>query len=268
MRARAVSSAAVALCAGLIAAALALARLTAGLIGPAVTGTPAVPATLLVALAAAAAAAVAGRLAVCAAATAIALGSWPSARAARLAMSSCPRVLRPWIAAMLAGGIALGVAHPGAAVARPPAPGTTARPPAHLGLPAPTWAGPLPGHELRADHLPRPGWVPARIPAPPPPVPDVRLVTAAGSSRAVHGADDGLVVRRGDTLWHLAARALGPSASAAQIAAEWPRWWQANRAVIGADPDLLMPGARLVAPAALTPAYARPTDPRPTPDRR
>ena len=57
-----------------------------------------------------------------------------------------------------------------------------------------------------------------------------------------------VVVRRGDSLWDLAARHFGPNASAADIAAEWPRWYAANREVIGPDPDLLLPGERLVPP--------------------
>lgn len=69
------------------------------------------------------------------------------------------------------------------------------------------------------------------------------------------GADDGsserrpVVVRRGDSLWTIAQRHVPPGATAAQIAAEWPRWYSANRPVVGADPNLLLPGQRLVPPA-------------------
>src|SRR5450432_66134 len=56
------------------------------------------------------------------------------------------------------------------------------------------------------------------------------------------------VVRRGDALWDVAARHLGPTASAADIAREWPRWYAANRSVIGANPDLIHPGDVLVPP--------------------
>lgn len=59
-----------------------------------------------------------------------------------------------------------------------------------------------------------------------------------------------VVVRPGDCLWTIAATALGPSASNAEIAAEWPRWYAANRHVIGADPDLLLPGTPLRIPPA------------------
>ena len=59
-----------------------------------------------------------------------------------------------------------------------------------------------------------------------------------------------VVVRPGDCLWTIAATALGSIASNAEIAAEWPRWYAANRHVIGADPDLLLPGTRLRTPPA------------------
>ncbi len=57
-----------------------------------------------------------------------------------------------------------------------------------------------------------------------------------------------VVVLRGDTLWAIAARALGPAATTAQIAREWPRWWAANEQVIGPDPDRILPGQRLQPP--------------------
>lgn len=57
-------------------------------------------------------------------------------------------------------------------------------------------------------------------------------------------------VRAGDTLWGLAARTLGPDATDAAIAAEWPRWYAANAATIGPDPDILTPGQVLVVPTS------------------
>jgi nucleoid-associated protein YgaU len=50
-------------------------------------------------------------------------------------------------------------------------------------------------------------------------------------------------------LWGIAARHLGPDASDAEVAREWPRWHAANRDVVGDDPDLLLPGQVLHAPA-------------------
>ena len=76
---------------------------------------------------------------------------------------------------------------------------------------------------------------------------------AGSPHRDVHDAAGGgyaesYVVRRGDALWDIAARHLGASATAADIAREWPRWYHANRAVIGADPALIRPGELLVPP--------------------
>ena len=59
-----------------------------------------------------------------------------------------------------------------------------------------------------------------------------------------------VVVLRGDTLWSIAARHLGQGATAAQITAEWHRWLSTNRDVIGADPDLILPGQELLPPAS------------------
>ncbi|MBB2922939.1 LysM peptidoglycan-binding domain-containing protein [Cellulomonas cellasea] len=70
------------------------------------------------------------------------------------------------------------------------------------------------------------------------------------------GASDGaaagetVVVAAGDSLWRIAQRALGPDATDQEVAAEWPRWYAANADVIGADPDLVVPGQVLRAPGA------------------
>lgn len=57
-----------------------------------------------------------------------------------------------------------------------------------------------------------------------------------------------VVVRPGDTLWRLAATHLGKHPAELRIAAAWPRWYAANRAVIGSDPSLIQPGERLHTP--------------------
>jgi hypothetical protein len=61
---------------------------------------------------------------------------------------------------------------------------------------------------------------------------------------------DEVVVQRGDSLWSIAARHLGSDATDEEIAGEWPRWWAANRHVVGDDPDLIKPGQRLLPPGA------------------
>jgi LysM repeat protein len=60
-----------------------------------------------------------------------------------------------------------------------------------------------------------------------------------------------VTVQPGDSLWAIAARALGPSAGTRQIAHSWPQWWRANTSQIGNDPDLIHPGAVLLQPATL-----------------
>ncbi|MEP7161965.1 MAG: LysM peptidoglycan-binding domain-containing protein [Dermatophilaceae bacterium] len=57
-----------------------------------------------------------------------------------------------------------------------------------------------------------------------------------------------VVVRPGDTLWNLAEDRLPAPAQASDIAQAWPRWFAANRAELD-DPDLILPGQRLVPPA-------------------
>ena len=46
-----------------------------------------------------------------------------------------------------------------------------------------------------------------------------------------------------------AERHLGGDAPDAEVAKAWPRWYAANRAVIGSDPDVLRPGQVLRIPA-------------------
>lgn len=84
------------------------------------------------------------------------------------------------------------------------------------------------------------------------------VASTAPAQRAAEGASPAarvgavVVVRRGDTLWDLARRHLPAGATDAQIAREWPRWYAANRAVVGPDPGLLLPGQRLRVPGPST----------------
>jgi hypothetical protein len=58
-----------------------------------------------------------------------------------------------------------------------------------------------------------------------------------------------VTVRPGDSLWAIAERHLDPGASTSEVAAAWPRWYEANRQAIGSDPHLITPGLRLREPA-------------------
>jgi nucleoid-associated protein YgaU len=75
-------------------------------------------------------------------------------------------------------------------------------------------------------------------------LPDRPLVTASGPR-----VPDSVVVRPGDTLWAISRARLGPQADLASIARDVGRWHDANRDVIGPDPDLIHPGHQLVPPS-------------------
>jgi nucleoid-associated protein YgaU len=83
-------------------------------------------------------------------------------------------------------------------------------------------------------------WPGAALPAPAAPI--ARPVAHPAPAAEV-------VVRPGDTLWGIAADHLPVGEGPAAVAQAWPAWWSANRAAIGADPDLIHPGTRLVPPA-------------------
>jgi nucleoid-associated protein YgaU len=80
----------------------------------------------------------------------------------------------------------------------------------------------------------------------------------AASSAAAAPRSGPVEVRRGDTLWDIAARRLPGSATRHDVAAAWPRWYAANRRVIGANPDLIRPGQ------ILRPPGDRPAEPAPS----
>jgi hypothetical protein len=49
-------------------------------------------------------------------------------------------------------------------------------------------------------------------------------------------------------LWRIAERSLPAGAGPRAIEKAWHRWYVANRAVIGNNPNLLQPGQQLVPP--------------------
>lgn len=72
----------------------------------------------------------------------------------------------------------------------------------------------------------------------------------AGTTRVPTAVPTATVaVRPGDSLWLIAARRLGAGSDARSVASAWPRWYAANRDVIGDDPALITPGQVLHAPA-------------------
>lgn len=88
------------------------------------------------------------------------------------------------------------------------------------------------------DAAPGPSWSP-----------EIRASSPAASA---HGRP-AVVVLRGDSLWSIAARHLGPAATTAEIDAEWHRWFAANRQVIGVDADVIAPGQVLHPPKPAQP---------------
>jgi nucleoid-associated protein YgaU len=57
------------------------------------------------------------------------------------------------------------------------------------------------------------------------------------------------VVKAGESLWSIAAAELGPNATTEAIAGRWPQWYEANRQLIGPNPNLIVPGQVLNPPA-------------------
>lgn len=152
-------------------------------------------------------------------------------RAARLAVglaiaSGPVAVATPTVAWSAPVGIAPATTAAGDRVAVPDLPGVG----------RPTYAP----AETQPAGTDQPGWVPER--------PAIDLGPAAIVPDTPNRSEPTVVVAPGDCLWEIAAQTLGPDASTAEIAAEWPRWYDANRAVVGGDPDLIQPGMVLSPP--------------------
>ena len=199
--------------------------------------------------------------------------------AGRLAERVTPAAARRWVAFLL--GLSLGAPlTPGSAVASPePALGTSPSIRSRIGpgrpdgtVPGPQWSPsprrqspspssfswrvtPPPAGTAPPNGSPPgdgggnrgPGWTPSRPTIRPIPTPD--LLTSI-RDEPTPDREGVVVVRRGDTLWDIAARYLGRDTTDSAVAAEWPRWFDANRDVIGDDPDLILPGQRLRPPLA------------------
>lgn len=235
------------------------------------------PAAAITGLAAALAALIAAWLTLCLALAIAAETPGVVGEAARRARDRItPAVVRQWAAIVLGASVTATVV-PGTAVAAvrvatDPAPGQGAGSDDGTSTPSPGWAprsttpeaGPassptptvapapgftpaddaVPATPRSASSTPRPGWVPRR------PVTQERTDAHLLTGRARPGGEEhSVVVRRGDTLWSLAAARLGPEATDAEIARAWPRWHAANTSVVGADPHHLLPGTLLTPPS-------------------
>lgn len=174
--------------------------------------------------------------------------SWRSGE--QLVHRYAPQVVRKALVLAVGTGIGLGMAS-----------GATAAAPAPLPSPTSTSA-PV----VQADL----GWVVTVTPTDPAvPEVDAPVLTGATQVDAPAGAattpeptvatsplgsvssPETVVVAAGDSLWAIAARHLPPGSTDAQIAAEWPGWYEANAEVIGADPDLIRPGQVLTTPTSV-----------------
>ncbi len=131
-----------------------------------------------------------------------------------------------------------------------PPPGTSSAPPRRPAAWTPTPVPALPG----VPHVPPaapPGTSAVAHPQWRPLSPVIEPGPLAGRPlRLQQPAEKGaeVTVRPGDSLWTLSAARLGPFASDVDIALDWPRLYQANRDVIGANPHLLRPGQILRIP--------------------
>jgi hypothetical protein len=86
---------------------------------------------------------------------------------------------------------------------------------------------------------------------------------ALAVSRPANEPSTRLVVYPGDTLWWIAQERLGPNTTPQQIVNEVERIYQLNRALIGDDPDLILPGQELLLPTTAGPAEVAPADEAP-----
>ncbi|HEU0040903.1 MAG TPA: hypothetical protein VFQ15_01000 [Jiangellaceae bacterium] len=159
------------------------------------------------------------------------LGRLAGAWAGRLA----PAAVRQLARAALGVGILVGPVAAAAAAAPPPL--------ATPGIAAPMAPGP--GEQLPAVGCPE--VVPPNVGPPNVGPPSVVGLTAAEPDPAPSPRHH-VVVEPGDSLWSIATDHLGAGADHAAVAAEWPRWFAANRDEIGPNPDLILPGTRLLPP--------------------
>lgn len=137
-----------------------------------------------------------------------------------------------------AGPGSLGAAPAASAAWTPPAlPATTGTPrPAVTSTPGPA---PQPG----APAVAQPQWRPLSPVVEPGPLAGRPLRQQQPGARPAE-----VTVRAGDSLWSLSSARLGPFASDVDVALDWPLIYQANKDIIGGNPNLLRPGQVLHLP--------------------
>lgn len=194
----------------------------------------------------------------------------------RMRDSVAPEAVRRWAAVLLGVVVVSACAPGGAAASEVVAVRTVAAEPTSE-APAPLWGEPVPGWSpststtsSAAPPVPAPSASVPPTSAPPPtapatatpadaasapewvPTPVRRLPPVSLTAPRPPASDQPLevTVRRGDTLWDLAAAHLTPGATDAEVAASWQRWYTGNRDVIGSDPDLILPGQVLRVPTS------------------
>ena len=195
---------------------------------------------------------------------------------ARAALRCSPRVLRSALAAGLSGLVVAGPLVIGPAAAHDAGADSTASPAWPVSAapadrpdpgPSPGWpvsaaptdrpsTGPSPGWPVSPEDHPDPGPSPGWPVSPEDDGGDAPDREGAPDTRPREEprtpADDPaprteVVVAPGDSLWSIAA-AQRPEASATDLARDVDTIHRENRAVIGADPDLILPGSRLEIP--------------------
>ena len=113
----------------------------------------------------------------------------------------------------------------------------------------PSEAPQVPGQGTPAADAPPPAVRPDWRPSPPVADPGILAPQPVRASQDAPAAGQEVTVLAGDTLWDIAARHLGVAASDVDVALHWPRWYEANKAQIGENPDVLLPGQILRAPS-------------------